>query len=342
MIEKYSSLEHIRKRPRMYIGSLKHVGFNELISYLIQDFIENGIQEVTILLRENNELIIEGISTGKTTFISDAIENIKGYKSKPFCLSLACIIALADFAIIELDNISILKSNKGVPEIAEEVNKYDFNKVKINFRPDLEVFSGLILNYENLNNLLRQFSFLDSRLTIKSIDESKMEKQINFFHYPNGLAEILDLELEKRPEYDSAFFKLNFLKNTEFSYSLALAFVGGWNLKPKIKVYANYKETVLGGSLLDGIFEGFKKFLKEESSKRNLNINVGNAKLKKHLYFYASVRGDLKYLGSTRWKLGTPKVKTEIKEYVYEELKSLFKGKEDKITEMLEVLLNKM
>ncbi|MDQ0780272.1 DNA gyrase/topoisomerase IV subunit B [Chryseobacterium sp. W4I1] len=40
MIEKLNILEHIRKRPGMYIGALNHYGYQELLSYLIEDFIK--------------------------------------------------------------------------------------------------------------------------------------------------------------------------------------------------------------------------------------------------------------------------------------------------------------
>ncbi|SFN83449.1 DNA gyrase B [Chryseobacterium oleae] len=338
MIEKPNILEHIRKRPGMYIGALNHYGYQELLSYLIEDFIKSGIYEITFLLKKKNQLIIEG--SGTKTFLPflDALKHLHDYKNEKFYLSLAGIVALSKYTRIEINGVHAFRSEKGNPEFLEDVQHADFNRIKIELIPDKEIFQDVILNYDLLNNFLRRFSFLNNQLKIKSIDQSKTEKQINIFHYPKGLSEIIDYELEKSFSYYSSVFKLNFEKKTKFSYSLALAFVSSYWVKPKLKIYANYKETVLGGSLLDGIFQGLKKFLNEESSKRNLKLSIRTVKLQKHLCLYASVRGELTYLGATRWKLGTPKVQIEIKEFVYQELKLYFTDKESQVSGILDIL----
>lgn len=341
MTENYNVLEHIRKRPGMYIGALDNSGFNELIHYLIQDFIAIEFYEVTCTLYKNNRIIIESKGTKNSTLVSDAIKNINNYKDSHFYLSIACLVALSDFLEIQINDNFVLSSNKGIFKIKNEIINDDARKIKFDFTIDKDIFKNLNLSYLHLNTLLRRFSFLNSELKIKNIDESSNELQINIFHYPKGLSEIIDFEIEKNFRYNSPFFKLNLNEKTDFSYSLSLAFVRDLSLKPKIKVFANYKETILGGSLLNGIFQGFKKFLKEQALKKNLNFNISNTKLKKHLLLYASVTGDLIYLGSTKWKLGTPKVQNEIKEFIYQELKSCFTDKENQLDEVLEILQDK-
>lgn len=342
MIEKLNVLEHIRKRPAMYIGSIDHYGYSELISYLIEDFIEADIYEISFLLQSNNQLIIEGCTDNSLLLFIDALENLDHNRDGKFCLSLVTIVALSEYVSIKINDRDALRCKKGNCEILKEVKDHTFNRIKIEFVPDTEIFKDLFLNYESLNNLLRRFSFLNNQIKIKSIDESKHEKQINIFHYKNGLAEIVDYELEKRFLYNLPVFKLNFEKKTTFSYSLAVAFMDNYWIEPKTKVYANYKETILGGSLLDGILQGFKKFLRDESLKRNFKLSVGNAKLRKYLFLYASVKGKLTYSGSTKWRLETPKVKTEIKEFVYQELRLYFKDKDHKVSEILEILQEKI
>lgn len=340
MTENYNVLEHIRKRPGMYIGALDNSGFNELIHYLIRDFIAIEFYELNCTLYKNNRIIIESKGTKSSTLLSNAIKNINNYKDSHFYLSIACLVALSDFLEIEINDNFVLSSNKGMLKIENEIINDDARKIKFDFTIDKDIFKNLNLNYLHLNTLLRRFSFLNSELKIKSIDESSNELQINVFHYPKGLSEIVDFEIEKNFRYNSPFFKLNFNEKTDFSYSLSLAFVGELNLKPKIKVYANYKETIFGGSLLNGILQGFKKFLKDEAVKSNLKLNISNTKLKNHLLLYASVNGELSFLGATRWKLGTPKVQSEIKEFVYYELKLYFTDKEDELKDIIDVLQN--
>lgn len=338
MTENYNVLEHIRKRPGMYIGALDNSGFNELIHYLIRDFIAIEFYEVNCTLYKNNRIIIESKGTKSSTLLSNAIKNINNYKDSHFYLSIACLVALSDFLKIEINENFVLSSNKGIFKIENEIINDEARKIKFDFTIDKDIFKNLNLSYPHLNTLLRRYGFLNSELKIKSIDKSSTELQINIFHYPKGLSEIIDFEIEKNFRYNSPFFKLNLNKKTDFSYSLSLAFVEGLSLKPRIKVYANYKETILGGSLLNGILQGFKKFLKEEAVKSNLKLNISNTKLKNHLLLYASVNGELSFLGATRWKLGTPKVQSEIKEFVYQELKFYFSDKKDKLNDIIDIL----
>jgi len=339
MIEKIDVLEHIRNRSGMYIGALDHSGFNEIIYYLIQDFIATEFYNITILLKKNNQIIIEGESEKSTSFISDSIKNINDYKSVFFHLSIATLIALSDSLAIEINDYLTLNSQKGIFKIVNEVTD-NAHRIKFDFTIDKDIFKDLILNYDNLNDLLRRFSYLNSKLNIKSIDESGIEKQMNIFHYPNGLSEKIDFELRQRMVNNDLVFRLNFDKKTDYSYSLAFAFVRGFWMEPKIKVYSDYKESTLGGSLLDGTFQGLRKFFKQESLKKNLKISITNAKLKNHLLLFASVTGKLNYLGATRAKLGTPEVQSEIKEFVYQELKLFFAYNETKLIEVLNILNN--
>jgi DNA gyrase/topoisomerase IV subunit B len=341
MIEKYNVLEHIRMRPAMYIGFLNHFGFNELVSYFIEDFIRTEIYDIIFILKKDNRLIMKWTSPEKTLFITEIIKSIDQYKQGEFYLSLAGIIALTEYSSIEINGLPVLQSEKGNFDILDSINHINEEEGcswMIDFIPDQDIFKGLILSYKVLNDLFRRFSFLNPNLKIRSIDESGDEQQINIFHYSDGLAEIIDYEVQKRLQYDFCFFTLNFQKKTEYSYSVAFAFVDSQVFKPKIKMYANYKETILGGSLLDGIIQGFKMFLKKEAAKRNMKLNISSSRLKKHLLLYGSVQGDLTFLGSTRWKLGTPKVQTEIKKFMYEELKLYFANNEDKAIHILQII----
>ncbi|MDR3023754.1 hypothetical protein [Chryseobacterium sp.] len=341
MTEKYNILEHMRMRPGMYVGFLNHFGYNELISYFIKDFIRADIYDITFTLKKDNRLVMKWTSYKKTLFNTEIIKKINQYQQEPFYLSLAGIIALTEYSTIEINGVPILQSEKGNFEVLDSINYINEEETcnwTIDFIPDQDIFKGLILSYQILNDLFRRFSFLDSNMKIKSIDESEDEQQINIFHYPNGLAEIINYEVEKSLLYDFYFFTLNFRKKTEYSYSVAFAFADNQIFKPKIKIYANYQETFLGGSLLDGIMQGFKMSLKEEAAKRNMKLNISTTRLKKYLLLYASVQGELTFLGSTRWKLGTLKVQTEIKNFMYEELKLYFANNEDKVIHILQIL----
>lgn len=337
-MEKIDVIEHIRKRPGMYIGSLDHAGFNELIHYLIQDLIATETFEITFILKENNQLIIEGLNEKTFDFISKAVEDINDYNGENFHLSIATLIGLSDYLKIEFDDCVVLNSNKGIFKIENEILKA--KKIKFDFTIDKDIFKNLVVDYISINHLLKRFSYLNSKLRIKSIDKSGIEKQTNIFHFSNGLSEKIDFELRARMLNNDLIFRLNFDKETEYSYSLALAFVRGFWMEPKLKVYSNYKESALGGSLLDGILQGMKLFFKRQSRKKNLNMSITNAKLKNHLILFASVTGELNYLGATRAKLGTPKVQLEIKEFVYLELQSYFSDKEDELKDIIDVLQN--
>lgn len=337
MADKIDVLDHIRKRPQMYVGALDHLGFNEIIHYLIEDFIATEFYDITLTLEKDNRIILESFCNNSSTFVWNAIENINDYEDGSFCLSIAGLVALSESLKMEFNDVPVFNSHKGLFEIESGVVK-DASKLKFEFTIDREIFKNLELNYRFLNLLLKRFAFLNSKLKIKSIDHSSSELQINVFNYPKGISEIVDFELSTIAFYDTSFFRINVNEETNYVYSVAIAFIGGWNVKPKTKLYANYKETILGGSLLNGILQGFKDFFNEESLKIGLNIRFSISDFRKHLFIFGSVTGDLIFLGSTRWKLGTPKVQKEIRQFIYRELKVYFENNKNQLLEIVDIL----
>ncbi|MFP8895782.1 hypothetical protein [Chryseobacterium sp. EZn1] len=175
MIKEYNVLEHIRMRPAMYIGFLNHLGYNELISYFIEDFIRAEIYDITFILKKDNRLVMKWISPEKKLFNTEIIKTIDQYKQGKFYVSLAGIIALTEYSTIEINDLPVLQSEKGNFKILDNIQHIDNEEIcrwTIDFIPDRDIFKGLILSYRVLNNLFRRFSFLDSNMKIKSIDES--------------------------------------------------------------------------------------------------------------------------------------------------------------------------
>lgn len=340
MIEKISPIDHIRMRPGMYIGIPNQYGILEVLGYLIEDFFKAGIDEIHFSLKDDNQLIIEGFGQKSLLLLSNTLKNVDSHFSKNCPFSLIEILALSESSEMTVNdngNHYGIRSDKGKLKELISVSQERCNSIKIDYIPDKEIFKDLCLNYEILNHLFRRYSFLNPEIKIKSVNGSKKDQQVNIFHFPNGVSEIIDYELEKRFLYYSPFFKLDFQKETEFSYAVALLFFNNFYEAFKIKTYANYKEATLGGSLLDGIMQGFQKFFKEEARKKNKRISVRSAKLKQHLFLYASVTGELTFLGATRQKLGTPLVQKESKEFVYQELKAYFADKDDELIEALRI-----
>lgn len=340
MIEKISPIDHIRMRPGMYIGTLSQYGIQIMLGYLIEDFFKADIDEIHFCLKEGNQLIIEGFGKKSLLLLNDTLKNVDSHFSKNCPFSLIEILALSESSEIMInDNGSQygLRSDKGKLQELTFVSQERHNSIKINYIPDHEIFKDVSLNYEILNHVFRRYAFLNPEIKIKSVDESKKDQQVNVFHYPNGVSEIMDYEFERRFYYYRSFFKLNFRKKTDFSYALALTFFSNCYEFPKLITYANYNETTLGGSLSDGIVQGFQKFFEEEALKKNRKIRVHPAMLKKHILAYSSVTGDLTFLGATKEKLGTPLVQKEIKEFVYQELKSHFTDQHNQLTDILRI-----
>lgn len=315
-------IEHIRKRPGMYIGEMSIRGLKTLLGYFFDDILSNkiGKPEIVIDFRKNNWINLKIINIDTALFVK-IINDLEIEKSFEI-FGLPVIIALSEQTKIKITHgtsLLFLTSTQGTYEYTATTTQHESDNLEIEFKPDEAIFKEIILDYEVLNQFIRRYAFINNNLKIVSIDNRKEVKQVNLFDYPNGISHQLDFKIGEQ-HYGEPFFRLDLkTKIGEYEYQICFSYQNIWLGQTYIMTYANYDELIHGGSLEQGVLEGIKSALQKLADKRNVAID--RRKIKEQLILIAVVKGEnFSFHGSVKTKLNMPKIRKEIKQYVAKQM----------------------
>jgi DNA gyrase/topoisomerase IV subunit B len=323
--------EHIRKRPAMYMGLKNVSGFTQVLEYffeeLLNDTFTNPTFEIEFISTTRLNIKLTNINTTKfiLRFNELHLENkIQGG------LGLAVLLALNSTILITINDsptATLLQGKKDTNEIISSIETTEEKSIIIDYTIDNEIFKDITLDYEIINDFLKQFAFLNPSLKIISIDKTTNELQRNIFFYPTGIFKQLDIHLSKQL-YGVPRLKHYIEKDTGiYSYKIGLCYGNLWPEKTLIKSFAGNTETHMGGSLLDGVLAGLIKIIKYLAKKENTKITISKKLVIDGLNLIASVKGEnLAFAGSTKIKLGMPKLRSEVKKIVFKEMIAYFEA----------------
>jgi DNA gyrase/topoisomerase IV subunit B len=323
--------EAIRLRPGMYVGGLNTKGFLVMMEYLLGEIIEqaNGKAVITFRFLPDKQFEI-----GVSDFVADQLIDRLSYLDRggrPPDLGFSVLICLSKSIELQLETPSQSMSVKGgmgdflVERTASTDKKHG---LRINFVPDETIFKDLITDYGYINEFLKKFAYLNPEIKLISMDE-RGELQRTVLEYPDGMKRKLDHVLADQWNKNHHLrFDLKHEANG-YSYQLHFCYKPSWPPTHSVQSYANNYETVLGGSLVNGVLYGIKKAVLE------MNVEIakplGKKKLMQDIVLFAGVKGtDFRYAGATKWTLDMPAIQNDICDYVYLKVKErIAENKED-------------
>lgn len=316
--EKLTSIEHIRKRPAMYIGDLSSRGLKTMLGYFFDDILKNCDYkiEINIDFKTNNQIVLS-IKNIDTHLFIETIEKLN-VENKLVSSGLPLLIALSEKVSLKITNNSSLislTSTKGKFKFDKKhiTNKTDI--LEIEFKIDQIIFKETELNYEAFNQFLRKYVFINTNCRIISHDSRTEIRQTNLIDYPNGLSQQLNFKISEQL-YGKSFFRLDLTTETDnYKFQICISYQDIWLSQTIIQTYANYDELILGGSLEQGILEGLFNAIKKIGDKKQINID--RRKLKEQLILLSVIKGEnFVFEGSTKTKIWMPKVRKYLKEFV--------------------------
>ncbi|MDF1752220.1 MAG: DNA topoisomerase IV subunit B [Verrucomicrobiales bacterium] len=211
--------EHIRLRPGMYIGKLGdgsspddgiYILLKEVIDNCIDEFVMGNGKQIDISLDENFMQVRDygrGIPLGKVKDCASVINTGAKYDSEAFKKSVGlngvgikAVNFLSEaFAIQsyrERKTMS-LEFSQGlvIDEMKRPATTSEPNGTSVSFEPDVELFGEYQWNTEYIEQMLRNYAYLNTGLTL-SFNGQK-------FRSKNGLLDLLTENLEQeKPLYD--------------------------------------------------------------------------------------------------------------------------------------------
>ncbi|MCT4613869.1 MAG: type IIA DNA topoisomerase subunit B [Marinifilaceae bacterium] len=261
--------EHIRRRPGMYIGKLGDgSSHDDGIYILLKEVIDNSIDEFAMGIGKSIEVTINdrdvcvrdygrGIPLGKLVDVSSKMNTGAKYDSKAFKKSVGlngvgikAVNALSNSFIIESYREGECKKvcfSKG--EITEEFDicpTNEKNGVKVSFHPDEDLFSNYRFISEYIEDLLKNYVYLNSGLSIYFNGRR--------FHSKNGLLDLLNENLRTEPLYDIIHMS---------GEDIEIAITHGRQYGEEYYSFVNGQHTTQGGTHLAAFREAIVKTVRD-------------------------------------------------------------------------------
>lgn len=261
--------EHIRRRPGMYIGKLGdgssqddgiYVLLKEVFDNSVDEFMMGYGKSIDVTIKEKSVKIRDfgrGIPLGKLIDVVSKMNTGAKYDSKVFKKSVGlngvgikAVNALSDKFVIQSVRDGKLKEaefSKGELVKDEKLKSTDEkNGVIVTFIPDKSMFGKYHYISEYVENMLRNYVYLNTGLTIKFNGEKINSK--------NGLLDLLNSNMSS-----SGIYPAIHLKNSD----MEVAFTHGNQYGEEYYSFVNGQNTTQGGTHLSAFKESFVKVIRE-------------------------------------------------------------------------------
>ncbi len=283
-IKVLSGMEHVRKRPAMYIGSTGEVGLHHLVYEVVDNSVDEALAgfatkiEVTIHIDNSitviddgrgipvDDMDIDGEKISAAEVVMTKLNAGGKFDSSTYKVSgglhgvgVSVVNALSEELELEIwrDGATWQQTySKGEP--TSEMKKAGATKkrgTKVHFLPDRTIFTGTVeYNYDTLAQRLRELAFLNKGLTItltdeRSTDAKSGEAKHTEFKYNGGIAEFIKhLNRGKQVLHDKPIYME--AERSGVAMEIGLQYNDGYS--ESVFSFANNINTVDGGTHLSG------------------------------------------------------------------------------------------
>jgi topoisomerase-4 subunit B len=279
-IKTLSSLEHIRKRPGMYIGRLGDGSHpDDGIYILLKEVLDNAVDEyimgfgkrIDIKMDEDGVCTVRdygrGIPLGKVVECVSTINTGAKYNTEVFQFSVGlngvgtkAVNALSSrFTVTAFREGKFKKAEfeRGKLKTEEEGDTEEKNGTLVSFLPDEELFPGFAFNERFVDERLWRYAYLNAGLSLFCNKEQFLSK--------NGLLDLLDREMRGEAIYPAIHF---------VSSALEFAFTHCDDYGETYFSFVNGTYTSEGGTHLSAFREGILKGINEFTGKKFNGLDV--------------------------------------------------------------------
>jgi DNA gyrase subunit B len=350
-IQVLKGLEHVRRRPAMYIGDVSTRGLHHLAYEVVDNSIDETLagvcDKISLIINKDGSVTVEDNGRGIPTDIhptekKSALEvvmtvlNAGGkFDRSTYKVSgglhgvgVSVVNALSEWMKVEVyreGKVFYQEYKTGIPVASvKQTGKTDPKKTgtKTTFMPDQKIFKNVVFKYEILEDRLRELAYLNPEVTITIKDER--DKRENKFHFTGGLKEFVKYIDSKRK---SMMKDPIFVKGERENIQVEVAFQYNESYNENIFTYVNDIHTTEGGTHLVGYKTALTRTLNNYGYKNNLikneKIQLTGDDFREGLTCVISVKvPEPQFEGQTKTKLGNSEVKSIVETVVGEQLQT--------------------
>jgi DNA gyrase subunit B len=353
-IQALEGMEHVRKRPSMYIGDVSVRGLHHLVYEVVDNSIDEAMaghcDTIDVVINEDNSISVkdngrgipvgihkkEGVSALEVVmtkigaggkFDKDSYKVSGGLHG----VGVSCVNALSDHL-----RATVYKDGK-IWEQEYERGKalYPVKSIGetteigtlVTFTPDKSIFTQTTeYNYDTLATRLRELSYLNKGLTITITDKRTKDEEGNFvfekFFSEIGLPEFIEYLDATREQLTTSVIAMEGEKN---GVPVEVAMVYNTSYTENLHSYVNNINTHEGGTHLSGFRRGLtntlKKYAEASGMLDKLKFDIAGDDFREGLTAIVSVKvAEPQFEGQTKTKLGNREVTSAVSQAVSEML----------------------
>ncbi|NTU92453.1 MAG: DNA topoisomerase (ATP-hydrolyzing) subunit B [Chlorobiaceae bacterium] len=345
-IQVLDGIEHVRKRPAMYIGDIHSRGLH----HLVYEIVDNSIDET--LAGYNDYIHVSMNPDGSVTVIDRGrgipvdIHPIKKKSALELVMTVigaggkfdkgaykvsgglhgvgaSVVNALSEWCTVEVyrDGKAYMQSYKrGVPQgDVQQIGTSEQRGTKVTFKPDHEIFKTTEFRKDIIIDRMRELAFLNSNLRIVVQDEQGEEET---FHFEGGLKQFVQftdanrLSLIKEPIY---------LSGERDATVVEIALQYNDSYQENVFSYVNNINTHEGGTHVTGFRKALTRTLNAYAQKndllKNIKFTLTGDDFKEGLTAVISVKvPEPQFEGQTKTKLGNSETQSIVETIINDQL----------------------
>ena len=348
-IQVLEGLEHIRKRPGMYIASTDARGLHHLVKEIVDNSVDEALagycDTITVTINEDGSCSVMDNGRGIPTGIheKEGVSTVEVVMTKPNAggkfggggyqvssglhgVGLKAVNALSEFASVDVYQKGKhfrQEYDRGVPRSRlQTLEDSSLTGTRITFKPDAEIFETTEFNYDTIRSILRDFAFLNKGLQIILEDKREGKEARDELQYNGGIVEYVEyLNKNKETISDVLYFEE---KYDAVSVEIAMQYNDGYN--ENVIAFANNVNTKEGGTHIDGFKFALSKLINDAGKKLNFvkdDDKLSGEDVREGLTAVISVKlPEPQFEGQTKTKLGNSEMRVYVQKAMTEGLGS--------------------
>jgi DNA gyrase subunit B len=348
-IQVLKGLEAVRKRPGMYIGSTSARGLHHLVYEVVDNAIDEALAgyatRVSVTLHRDDSVTVEDNGRGIPVDVHPT-EKMPGVE-----LALTVLHAGGKFDSntykvsgglhgVGVSVVNALSESLKVWVKRDGREHYmDFSRgntttklkvlgkvgaketgTKVWFKPDTQIFTEVLYDFETLATRLRELSYLNKGVTITLADEREGQEKTETFQARGGLKEFVQFLNSARKTLTSEVFYAE-TEREGIGIELALQYNDGYN--ENIFSFVNTINTHEGGTHLTGFKAALTRTINAYAQKGNFlkkaDFTLTGDDVREGLTAVLSIKiREPQFEGQTKTKLGNSEAEGAVKTVVNE------------------------
>jgi len=338
-LQHLSDLEHVRKRPGMYIGDTTLKGLHHLAYEVVDNSIDEAMAQyakvVSVTINADGSVTVEddgrGIPVERHAQLSELMQKemstLEGvmtvlkfggkfeknaYKTSGGLHGVGVTVVnfLSQWCEVEVSRDGKVWTQSYERGVAtgpvREAGVTTKRGTKTTFKPDSQIFPNTKYTYDILAKRLQELAFLNSGVRILAKDERS--GQTDDFRYERGIVEFVEY-LNRASEVVHKDVILIEGQKDDLGYSIALQYSEEYT--ENLHSYVNNINTIEGGTHVSGFRSALTRTLNAYGKKENLfkDLTPTGDDFREGLTCVISVRvGTPQFEGQTKTKLGNSEV----------------------------------